>query len=108
MTVLLGGIAAFILGIIGLFVWWQAFFTLLKGGIPIALLIGGILAIFVGMDEFKDKLKEEREKEKEELLKAREELERTKAEADKYREELERMKAESSSQDAAISKTEEN
>jgi len=63
---------------------------------------------FVGMDEFKDKLKEEREKEKEELLKAREELERTKAEADKYREELERMKAESSSQDAAISKTEEN
>ena len=94
MAVLLGGAAAFILGLIGLVVWWPAFFMILKGIIPIALLIGGVLAIFVGLDEFKDKMREEREKEKDELLKAREELEKTKAEADKFREELERMKSE--------------
>jgi hypothetical protein len=92
MAVLLGGAAAFILGLVSLIVWWQAFFTILKGGIPIALLIGGVLAIFVGLDELKEKMRVERGKEKEELLQAREELERTKAEADKYREELERMK----------------
>jgi hypothetical protein len=92
MTVLMGGIAACILGLVGLIVWWQAFFTILKGIIPAALLAGGVLALFVGLDEFKNKFREEREKEKDDLLHVREELERTKAEADKYKEELERMK----------------
>ena len=90
MVVLLGGIAAFVLGLIGLIAWWQAFFTILKGGIPVALLIGGVLAVFVGLDEFKKKFREEQQQDKDELLQAREELERTRAEADKYREELER------------------
>lgn len=96
MPVLLGGAASIFLGLIGLFFWWKDFFTILKGGIPIALLIGGALAVFVGLDELKDKIREERDKEKEELLKAREELEKTKAEAEKYREELERMKGDDS------------
>ncbi len=95
MAVLLGGAAAFILGLVGLILWWPAFFTILKGTIPIALMLGGALAIFVGLDEFRDKMREEREKEKEELVKAREELERTRAEAEKYREELEKMKGDS-------------
>ncbi len=92
MAVLLGGIAACMLGLVGLMVWWQAFFAILKGVVPVALVVGGVLAIFVGLDEFRNKLREERERDKEDLLHVREELEKTKAEADKFRDELERMK----------------
>jgi len=95
MTVLLSGAASVFLGLLGLIFWWKEFFILLKGAIPIVLLIGGALALFVGFDELKEKMQEERDKEKEELQKAREELERTKAEAEKFREELERMRGES-------------
>jgi predicted membrane protein len=92
MTVLVGGGVAVLLGIIGLFAWWREFFTILKGAIPLVLLLGGALAIYVGMDELKEKIQEEREKEKEELNKTREELEKAKAEAEKMKEELEKMK----------------
>ena len=92
MTVLVGGAVAVLLGVIGLFAWWKEFFTILKGAIPIALLLGGALAVYVGVDELKDKIREEREKEKEELNKTKEELEKTRAEAEKMKEELERMK----------------
>ena len=78
----------------GSVLWWKDFFTILKGGIPIVLLIGGALAVFVGFDELKDKMRDERDKGKGELAKAREELERTRAEAEKYREELEKLKGE--------------
>ncbi len=92
MSILIGGGASLILGLLGLIFWWQNFFIVLKGTIPILLLLGGALAVYVGADELKDKLREEREKEREELTRAREELERTKAEAEKYREELEKLK----------------
>jgi hypothetical protein len=94
MAVLLGGAASLLLGLAGLVLWWKDFFTILKGGIPIVLLIGGALAVFVGFDELKDKMRDERDKGKGELAKAREELERTRAEAEKYREELEKLKGE--------------
>ncbi len=92
MTVLIGGAAAILLGLVGLIAWWKDFFTILKGAIPIVLLLGGALAVYVGIDELKDKIQEEREKEKEELNKAKEELEKAKAEASKMKEELEKIK----------------
>ena len=92
MSVLIGGGVAVLFGIIGLLIWWRDFFTLLKGGIPILLLLGGALAIYVGIDELRDKIRESQEREKEELDKARTDLERARAEAEKYREELEKMK----------------
>jgi uncharacterized protein (DUF3084 family) len=92
MTVLVGGAAALILGLIGFIAWWKEFFIILKGAIPLALLLGGALAVYVGIDEVKDKMREEKEKEKEELNKTREELEKARAEAEKMREELEKMK----------------
>jgi len=58
MTVLAGGVAAAVLGFFGLIFWWKPFLILLAGGIPIALLLGGGLAIYVGIDEFKDKKEE--------------------------------------------------
>ncbi len=93
MTVLIGGAAALILGLIGFIAWWKEFFILLKGAIPLALILGGALAVYVGMDELKDKIREERDKEQEELSKTKDELERAKAEAEKMREELEKIKS---------------
>lgn len=92
MTILIGGAASLFLGLLGLIFWWQHFFNLLKGAIPILLLLGGALAVYVGLDELKDKMREERERQAEELNKAREELEKTKAEAERYREELDKLK----------------
>ncbi len=80
------------LGLLGLIFWWREFFILLKGSIPVLLLLGGALAVYVGLDEIKDKMREEKERQEEELNRAREELERTKAEAEKYREELDKLK----------------
>ena len=63
MAVLTGGVVAVIVGIIGLIFWWKEFLILLAGGIPIALLLGGALAIYIGVDELKDKIQEKKEKE---------------------------------------------
>jgi cell shape-determining protein MreC len=92
MTILVGGSAALFLGLLGLIFWWKEFFILLKGSIPLVLFLGGALAVYVGLDEIKDKMREEKERQAEELNKAKEELERTKAEAEKYKEELSKLK----------------
>jgi len=113
MAVLAGGVGAVVLGLIGLIFWWKEFLIILAGGIPIALLLGGALAVYVGIDEFKDKAqgKTEEEDKERELKKAKEELEqvkakaerlskaqeevaKTKAEAEKYKEEVNKLKKE--------------
>jgi phosphate/sulfate permease len=91
MQVLIGGVVAAVLGLVGLIAWWKQFLLILMGGIPVALLLGGALAIYVGYDELKDQMREKKDKEKEakekgdELAKAKEELEMAKAEAAKYK-----------------------
>jgi phosphate/sulfate permease len=91
MQVLIGGVVAAVLGFVGLIAWWKEFLLILMGGIPVALLLGGALAIYVGYDELKDQMREKKDKEKEakekadELAKAKEELEKAKAEAEKYK-----------------------
>ncbi|MFO7737458.1 MAG: hypothetical protein R6V46_03205 [Desulfatiglandaceae bacterium] len=55
MAALAGGIAALILGIIGIIVWWGEFIDLLMGGIPLILIMGGALAAYLGFEEIKDK-----------------------------------------------------
>ena len=92
MTLLMGGAIAAILGLVGLIVWIKDFLILLKGPLPLLLLLGGVLAAYIGFDEIQSKLREEREKQEEELTKAREEIEMIKAKAEQYREELERLK----------------
>ncbi|MDL1975293.1 MAG: hypothetical protein LWX55_11065 [Deltaproteobacteria bacterium] len=54
MKTLIGGGAAAVLGIIGLSIWWKPFLQLLAGSVPVALLLGGGLAIYLGFDELKD------------------------------------------------------
>ena len=54
MKTLIGGAIAVAIGIIGVLIWWKSFFTILAGFIPVMLLLGGGLAIYLGFDELKD------------------------------------------------------
>jgi ABC-type transport system involved in cytochrome c biogenesis permease subunit len=94
MTLLMGGTVSAVLGLIGMVVWRGDFLVLIKGGLPLLLLLGGMLAVYLGVDDIQTKLREEREKQEEDLAKAMEEIEMIKARAEQYREELERLKEE--------------
>ena len=59
MKTLIGGAIAAALGLIGIVVWWKEFLTVLAGTIPIMLLLGGALAIYLGFDELKETWKKE-------------------------------------------------
>ena len=59
MKTLIGGAIAAVVGLIGLTIWFPAFLQLLAGAIPIMLLLGGGLAIYLGFDELKDSWKKE-------------------------------------------------
>jgi len=59
MKTLIGGAVAASLGLIGLVIWWGSFLMVIKGTIPIMLLLGGGLAIYLGLDELKDTWKDE-------------------------------------------------
>ena len=54
MKTLIGGAIAVAIGIIGVLVWWKSFFAILAGFIPVMLVLGGGLAIYLGFDELKD------------------------------------------------------
>jgi len=54
MKTLIGGVVAALLGVIGIVVWWPQFLVVLAGTVPIMLLLGGALAIYLGYDELKD------------------------------------------------------
>lgn len=89
MKTLIGGAVAAVLGLIGLSIWFSAFLQLLAGALPIMLLMGGGLALYLGFDELKDTWKKEDDsdagfgddpeaikKENEELKKKLEEMEK--------------------------------
>ena len=59
MKTLIGGAVAAALGLIGLAIWWGPFLMVLAGIIPIMLLLGGGLAIYLGFDELKDTWKKD-------------------------------------------------
>ncbi|GAI66207.1 unnamed protein product [marine sediment metagenome] len=61
MWVILGGVAAVILGILGLINWWLLFLKALAALVPFILLIGGIFAIIIGISSIKERAVEERE-----------------------------------------------
>ncbi len=54
MKTLIGGAIAAVIGVLGLAIWFGAFLQLLAGAIPIMLLLGGCLALYLGFDELKD------------------------------------------------------
>ncbi len=85
MAALAGGVAAVILGIIGIVIWWGDFLEILKGTLPAMFILGGALAAYLGYEEIKDKkaaesfeesstdLKQEVESLKEEIKELKEE-----------------------------------
>ena len=92
MKTLIGGAAGAVLGLIGMSIWWKPFLQLLAGAIPVMLLLGGGLALYLGFDELKDTWKkddttvetpietDETEKYKDEVKELKEEIEALKAE----------------------------
>jgi hypothetical protein len=49
----IGGIIAILIGIMGLVSWWPQFVGLLKGILPILLILCGVVALIFGISEMK-------------------------------------------------------
>ncbi len=92
MSLLIGGVIATVLGLVSLIFCWTEFINLLKGTLPISLFLGGALAVYVGIDEIQDKIREERIRHDEKLEIANKEIAAAKAQAEKYKEELNKLK----------------
>ena len=92
MSMLISGIVSVVLGVIGFSLWWSAFVIALKGIIPILLILGGILAVYIGMDSMQDNQREEKKKQEEKLQKTRDEMDQIRLQSEQYREELDRLK----------------
>lgn len=65
MTSLIVGVICLFLGIVGIFAWGNAFLTVLKGVIPLLLILIGALALFLGFDTLKEKSVEKEPEEEE-------------------------------------------
>jgi arginine exporter protein ArgO len=92
MKTLIGGAIAAILGCIGIVAWFPQFLTVVAGTIPIMLLLGGALAIYLGVDELKDTwTNEETEKAEADTT---EEVEKYKQEISELKDEIDSLKKE--------------
>ena len=92
MKTLIGGAVGAVLGLIGLSIWWKPFLQLLAGAIPIMLLLGGGLALYLGFDELKDTWKKDEPVEN--PNKDEDDVAKYKTEIDDLKKELETLKAE--------------
>jgi len=90
MKTLIGGAVASVLGLIGLSIWFPAFLQVLAGSIPVMLLLGGGLALYLGFDELKDTWK----KDEPEAAAETSDVEKYKQEIDDLKKEIESLKAE--------------
>jgi phosphate/sulfate permease len=91
MKTLIGGAVGAVLGLIGMSIWWKPFLQLLAGAIPVMLLLGGGLALYLGFDELKDTWKKE-DKTVDTPTKT-DETEKYKDEIDELKKEIETLKA---------------
>lgn len=92
MKTLIGGAVAAVLGLIGLSVWWKPFLQLLAGAIPIMLLLGGGLALYLGFDELKDTWKKGESTEPSSTAVETDDVEKYKAEIQDLKKEIETLK----------------
>ncbi len=89
MKTLIGGAIGAVLGLIGISIWWNPFLQLLAGAIPVMLLIGGGLALYLGFDELKDTWKKD---DTTDTTKT-EDVEKYKKEINELKSEVEKLKA---------------
>jgi len=87
MAALFGGLAALILGIIGIIIWWGYFLKGLAAGIPALLILGGALATYLGIEELKDKRSAEKFEEKPDTNELKEEVANLKKEVEDLKKE---------------------
>jgi len=93
MKTLIGGAIAALLGLIGIVAWFPQFLTVIAGTIPVMLLLGGALAIYLGIDELKDTWKQEEDSpEAEPDAAGDEDVEKYKREISELKEEIETLK----------------
>jgi len=92
MKTLIGGAVGAVLGLIGMSIWWKPFLQLLAGAIPVMLLLGGGLALYLGFDELKDSWK--KEDTTVDTTVGTDETEKYKKEIDDLKKEIETLKAE--------------
>ena len=90
MKTLIGGAIAALLGLIGIVAWFPQFLTVIAGTIPVMLLLGGALAIYLGVDELKDTWKQEESEETDDA--ADEDVGKYKQEISELKEEIETLK----------------
>ncbi|MEE4261471.1 MAG: hypothetical protein V2I56_02195 [Desulfobacteraceae bacterium] len=90
MKTLIGGAIAALLGLIGIVAWFPQFLTVIAGTIPVMLLLGGALAIYLGIDELKDTWKQDESPESDAALDG--DVEKYKKEISELKEEIETLK----------------
>ncbi|MBW1974231.1 MAG: hypothetical protein JRI45_01485 [Deltaproteobacteria bacterium] len=96
MKVFVGGLVAAFLGIIGIFMFFGDFLRLLAGALPLALLLGGAMAAYLGYDEVRDQVNLPfiKKKEAEDVAETGDDISKYKEELEKYKAEVEKLKAE--------------
>jgi hypothetical protein len=91
MAALVGGLVSLVLGIIGIIIWWGYFVKALAAGIPALLILGGALATYLGIEEWKDRRSakkfDEKPKEEPDTSKLKEEVESIKKEVEDLKKE---------------------
>ena len=92
MKTLIGGAIAAVLGLIGIVAWFPQFLTVVAGTIPIMLLLGGALAIYLGVDELKDSWTQDEAESN--SANSGEDVEKYKKEISELKEEIESLKKE--------------
>lgn len=94
MKTLIGGAIAALLGLIGIVAWFPQFLTVIAGTIPVMLILGGALAIYLGIDELKDTWKQEESTESDAVSDADsdEDVEKYKQEISQLKDEIETLK----------------
>lgn len=92
MKTLIGGAIAALLGLVGIVAWFPQFLTVIAGTIPVMLLLGGALAIYLGVDELKDTWKQDQDAETDAAID--EDVEKYKKEISELKEEIETLKKE--------------
>jgi cell division protein FtsB len=90
MKTLIGGAIAALLGLIGIVAWFPQFLTVIAGTIPVMLLLGGALAIYLGVDELQDTWKQDESEEPDAA--ADEDVQKYKQEISELKDEIETLK----------------
>lgn len=92
MKVFVGGVAAAFLGFLLVIMLHNEVFMVIGGAIPLILLLGGLMAAYLGYDEVKEKLPFPKNRETQEPSASSDA--KLKEEAERYKQEVERLKAE--------------